>query len=123
MGLECVRLLAHAIGLCGALLCYAAALMMQLGMDGVFVGSGIFKAGDPKKRAHAIVQAVTHYKDAKVLASVSTDIGKAMVGISDIAHDPVNFRDREGGAMKKQKTEHAHGNKGKLQRSRRCLYS
>merc|ERR1711865_776731 len=91
-----------------------AALMMQLGLDGVFIGSGIFKAGDPKKRAHAIVQAVTHYKDAKVLASVSTDIGKAMVGISDIAHDPVNFRDREGGAMKKQKTEHAHGNKDKL---------
>merc|ERR1719231_2105083 len=85
-----------------------AALMMQLGLDGVFVGSGIFKSGDPKKRAHAIVQAVTHYKDPAVLASVSTDIGKAMVGISDIHHDKVNFRDREGGA-KRRKTAHGHG--------------
>ena len=84
-----------------------AALMMQLGMDGVFVGSGIFKSGDPKKRAKAIVQAVTHYNDADTLAEVSTDIGKAMVGISDIKRDPVNFRDREGG-QKRHKTAH-HG--------------
>jgi pyridoxal 5'-phosphate synthase pdxS subunit len=86
-----------------------AALMMQLGMDGVFVGSGIFKSGDPKKRARAIVQAVTHYKDAQKLVEVSTDIGKAMVGISDIKRSHVNFRDREGGAMKKRKVEHQNG--------------
>ncbi|KAF9920208.1 Pyridoxal 5'-phosphate synthase subunit snz1 [Linnemannia zychae] len=59
-----------------------AALMMQLGCDGVFVGSGIFKSGDPEKRARAIVQAVTHYKDPKVLAEVSEDLGEAMVGIN-----------------------------------------
>jgi pyridoxal 5'-phosphate synthase pdxS subunit len=59
-----------------------ASLMMQLGADGVFVGSGIFKAGDPARRAYAIVQAVTHYKDAKILAEVSKDLGEAMVGIS-----------------------------------------
>ena len=59
-----------------------AALMMQLGADGVFVGSGIFKSGDPARRAYAIVQAVTHYKDAKILAEVSKDLGEAMVGIS-----------------------------------------
>ena len=74
-----------------------AALMMQLGMDGVFVGSGIFKSSNPEARARAIVQATTHYKDAKVLMDVSTGLGPAMVGISDIAADPVNFRDREGG--------------------------
>jgi pyridoxal 5'-phosphate synthase pdxS subunit len=59
-----------------------AALMMQLGMDGVFVGSGIFKSGDPEKRAKAIVQAVTHYKDPQVLAKVSENLGDAMVGIN-----------------------------------------
>ncbi|KAF2457172.1 pyridoxine biosynthesis protein [Lineolata rhizophorae] len=59
-----------------------AALMMQLGCDGVFVGSGIFKSGDPAKRARAIVQAVTHYKDPKVLAEVSMGLGEAMVGIN-----------------------------------------
>ncbi|KAL4955152.1 SOR/SNZ family-domain-containing protein [Aspergillus filifer] len=59
-----------------------AALMMQLGCDGVFVGSGIFKSGDAKKRAKAIVQAVTHYKDPKVLAEVSQGLGEAMVGIN-----------------------------------------
>jgi len=59
-----------------------AALMMQLGVDGVFVGSGIFKSGDPAKRASAIVQAVTHYRDARVLADVSTNLGEAMVGIN-----------------------------------------
>lgn len=74
-----------------------AALMMQLGMDGVFVGSGIFKSGNPEQRAKAIVQAVAHFKDPKVLAEVSTGLGVAMVGITDIANDPVNFRDREGG--------------------------
>ncbi|CAG8635915.1 3684_t:CDS:2, partial [Acaulospora colombiana] len=55
-----------------------AALMMQLGCDGVFVGSGIFKSGDPAKRARAIVQAVTHYNDPKILANVSEDIGEPM---------------------------------------------
>jgi pyridoxal 5'-phosphate synthase pdxS subunit len=57
-----------------------AALMMQLGVDGVFVGSGIFKSGDPAKRAVAIVKAVTHYTDAAVLAEVSRNLGEAMVG-------------------------------------------
>ncbi|KAJ1840238.1 Pyridoxal 5'-phosphate synthase subunit snz1 [Coemansia sp. RSA 2703] len=59
-----------------------AAMMMQLGCDGVFVGSGIFKSGDPAKRAKAIVKAVTHYKDAKLLAEVSENLGEAMVGIN-----------------------------------------
>ena len=59
-----------------------AALMMQLGVDGVFVGSGIFKSGDPAKRAKAIVQAVTHYNDPQILAEVSTNLGEAMVGIN-----------------------------------------
>ena len=59
-----------------------AALMMQLGCDGVFVGSGIFKSGDATKRAKAIVQAVTHFNDPKILAEVSTGIGEAMVGIN-----------------------------------------
>ena len=59
-----------------------AALMMQLGADGVFVGSGVFKSGDPAERGYAIVQAVTHYKDPKILAEVSKGLGEAMVGIS-----------------------------------------
>ncbi len=59
-----------------------AALMMQLGAESVFVGSGIFKSGDPAKRAHAIVQATTHFRDPKVLVEVSKDLGEAMVGIS-----------------------------------------
>jgi pyridoxal 5'-phosphate synthase pdxS subunit len=59
-----------------------AALMMQLGADGVFVGSGVFKSGNPARRAYAIVQAVTHYKDAKIIAEVSKNLGEAMVGIS-----------------------------------------
>lgn len=59
-----------------------AALMMQLGCDGVFVGSGIFKSGDAAKRAKAIVQAVTHFRDPKVLVEVSMDLGEAMVGIN-----------------------------------------
>lgn len=75
-----------------------AALMMQLGMDGVFVGSGIFKSENPPARAAAIVRAVTHYNDPKILMEVSTGLGPAMVGISDIKGDPVNFRDREGGS-------------------------
>ena len=60
-----------------------AALMMQLGAEGVFVGSGIFKSGDPKKRAAAIVQAVTNYPDSKLLAELSEDLGEAMVGINE----------------------------------------
>lgn len=60
-----------------------AALMMQLGAEGVFVGSGIFKSGNPKKRAEAIVKAVTNYKDAKLIAELSKDLGEAMVGINE----------------------------------------
>jgi pyridoxal 5'-phosphate synthase pdxS subunit len=55
-----------------------AALMMHLGMDGVFVGSGIFKSSDPEKRARAIVEAVTHYNDPKIIAEVSKNLGEAM---------------------------------------------
>jgi len=58
-----------------------AALMMQLGADGVFVGSGIFKSGDPEKRGRAVVMAVTHYNDPKIIADVSRDLGEPMVGI------------------------------------------
>ena len=60
-----------------------AALMMQLGAEGVFVGSGIFKSGNPEKRANAIVKAVTNYKDAAMLAALSEDLGEAMVGINE----------------------------------------
>ena len=60
-----------------------AALMMQLGAEGVFVGSGIFKSGDPAKRASAIVKAVTNYTDTKLIAELSTDLGEAMVGINE----------------------------------------
>ena len=60
-----------------------AALMMQLGAEGVFVGSGIFKSGDPAKRAKAIVTAVKHYNDPKILAEISEDLGEAMVGINE----------------------------------------
>ena len=60
-----------------------AALMMQLGAEGVFVGSGIFKSGNPRKRAAAIVKAVTNYQDAKLLAELSEDLGEAMVGINE----------------------------------------
>lgn len=60
-----------------------AALMMQLGAEGVFVGSGIFKSGNPAKRAAAIVQAVTNYIDAKLIAELSSDLGEAMVGINE----------------------------------------
>lgn len=62
--------------------------MMQLGMDGVFVGSGIFKSSEPEKRARAIVQAVSHYKDAKVLAEVSTGLGP---GIKDLLYSCVQL--------------------------------
>lgn len=60
-----------------------AALMMQLGAEGVFVGSGIFKSGDPAKRAQAVVKAVTNFNDAKMLAELSEDLGEAMVGINE----------------------------------------
>ena len=60
-----------------------AALMMQLGAEGVFVGSGIFKSGNPQKRAAAIVQAVTNYQDSKLIAALSEDLGEAMVGINE----------------------------------------
>jgi len=75
-----------------------AALCMQMGVDGVFVGSGIFKSDCPEKRARAIVQAVTHYTNPKVLAEVSEDIGEAMTGINmdDLS---VRWADREGGNM------------------------
>ena len=56
--------------------------MMQLGAEGVFVGSGIFKSGDPKKRARASVEAVTHYNDPKIIAELYEDLGEAMVGIN-----------------------------------------
>merc|ERR1719277_1018923 len=75
-----------------------AALCMQLGVDGVFVGSGIFKSTNPKKRAQAIVKAVTHFSNPQVLAEVSEDIGEAMTGINmdDLV---VRFASREGGNM------------------------
>ena len=57
--------------------------MRQLGAEGVFVGSGIFKSGNPEKRARAIVQAVTNYNDAKMIAKLSEDLGEAMVGINE----------------------------------------
>ena len=68
-----------------------AALMMQLGVDGVFVGSGIFKSGDPARRAYAIVQAVTHYNDPQILTEVSRNLGEPMVGI-DISQIPAPER-------------------------------
>lgn len=71
-----------------------AALMMQLGMDGVFVGSGIFKSGDPRARGRAIVEAVAHYKDAKKLAELCTGIGAPMSGDGDIKKSMVAFRER-----------------------------
>jgi pyridoxal 5'-phosphate synthase pdxS subunit len=71
-----------------------AALMMQLGMDGVFVGSGIFHSGDPAKRAKAIVAAVTHYNDPKKIAEVSAGLGEAMSGTGNIKESQVSFRER-----------------------------
>jgi pyridoxal 5'-phosphate synthase pdxS subunit len=93
-----------------------AALAMQLGVDGVFVGSGIFKSTEPEKRARAIVKAVTHFKDCKILAEVSENIGEAMTGINcdDLA---VRWASREGGNMnedhsaKKARTE-SYGSSG-----------
>jgi len=82
-----------------------AALMMQLGMDGVFVGSGIFHSGNPEKRAKAIVQAVANYKDAKVIAAVSAGIGEAMSGTGNIKESQVAFREREGGGMQHKQKE------------------
>jgi len=73
-----------------------AALMMQLGVDGIFVGSGIFKSGDPKARAKAIVLATTHYKDAKLLAEISEDLGQPMSGI-EISTLAVSQRMQERG--------------------------
>ena len=73
-----------------------AALMMHLGCDGVFVGSGIFKSGDPAKRARAIVQAVTNYQDFKLLAEISKNLGEAMVGIN-ISDIPAGERMQERG--------------------------
>ncbi len=73
-----------------------AALCMQLGADGVFVGSGIFKSGDPEKRARAIVEATTHYMDAAVLARVSEGLGEAMVGISTQSLDPKDLLETRG---------------------------
>src|SRR5271169_2032019 len=73
-----------------------AALCMQLGADGVFVGSGIFKSGDPEKRARAIVEATTHYLDADVLARVSAGIGDPMVGISTATLDPKDLLETRG---------------------------
>jgi pyridoxal 5'-phosphate synthase pdxS subunit len=73
-----------------------AALMMQLGCDGVFVGSGIFKSGDPSKRARAIVEATTHFEDADIIARVSRDLGEAMVGIN-ISDIPAAERMQERG--------------------------
>ncbi len=73
-----------------------AALMMQLGCDGVFVGSGIFKSGDPSKRAKAIVEATTHFEDPEIIAKVSRDLGEAMVGIN-ISDIPDSERMQERG--------------------------
>lgn len=73
-----------------------AALMMQLGCDGVFVGSGIFKSGDPSARANAIVEATTHFEDADIIARVSRDLGEAMVGIN-ISDIPAAERMQERG--------------------------
>ncbi len=73
-----------------------AALCMQLGADGVFVGSGIFKSGDPEKRARAIVEATTHFMDAAVLARVSEGLGEAMVGISTATLEPKDLLETRG---------------------------
>src|SRR5438105_5049570 len=73
-----------------------AALCMQLGADGVFVGSGIFKSGDPELRAKAIVEATTHYRDAEILARVSAGLGEPMVGISTATLDPSELLETRG---------------------------
>ena len=73
-----------------------AALCMQLGADGVFVGSGIFKSGDPERRAKAIVEATTHFNDAEILARVSAGLGEPMVGISTATLDPSQLLETRG---------------------------
>jgi pyridoxal 5'-phosphate synthase pdxS subunit len=73
-----------------------AALCMQLGADGVFVGSGIFKSGDPERRAKAIVEATTHFKDPEILARVSAGLGEPMVGISSASLDPSELLETRG---------------------------
>jgi pyridoxal 5'-phosphate synthase pdxS subunit len=73
-----------------------AALCMQLGADGVFVGSGIFKSGDPERRAKAIVEATTHFKDPEILARVSAGLGEPMVGISAASLDPSELLETRG---------------------------
>lgn len=86
-----------------------AAMMMQLGLDGVFVGSGIFKSGDPVKRAKACVEAVAYFNDPKRLLEVSRNLGQAMVGISDLnGGTRVFFRDREGGNPTKRAKTAGH---------------
>src|ERR1700745_4134805 len=74
-----------------------AAMCMQLGADGVFVGSGIFKSGDPERRAKAIVEATTHFRDAEILARVSAGLGEPMVGISTQSLDPSGLLETRGG--------------------------
>jgi pyridoxal 5'-phosphate synthase pdxS subunit len=69
---------------------------MQLGADGVFVGSGIFKSGNPETRAKAIVEATTHFNDPKVLADVSAGLGEPMVGISTASLDPSELLETRG---------------------------
>mmetsp|Transcript_48105 Transcript_48105/g.88640 ORF Transcript_48105/g.88640 Transcript_48105/m.88640 type:complete len:309 (+) Transcript_48105:97-1023(+) len=83
-----------------------AALCMQLGVDGVFVGSGIFKSTNPEKRARAIVKAVTHFNDPKVIAEVSEDIGEPMTGIN-CDNLSVRFAGREGGNMEEPAAKRA----------------
>jgi pyridoxal 5'-phosphate synthase pdxS subunit len=73
-----------------------AALCMQLGADGVFVGSGIFKSGDPERRAKAIVEATTHFRDPEILARVSAGLGEPMVGISTSSLDPSELLETRG---------------------------
>ena len=73
-----------------------AALCMQLGADGVFVGSGIFKSGDPERRARAIVEATTHFNDAHIVARVSAGLGEAMVGISAAELKPEQLLETRG---------------------------
>ena len=73
-----------------------AAVLRRLGADGVFVGSGIFKSGNPSQRARAIVEATTHYMDAAVLARVSEGLGEPMVGISTASLDPSELLETRG---------------------------
>ena len=91
-----------------------AALMMQLGAEGVFVGSGIFKSGNPEKRASAIVQAVTNYKDAKLLAAISEDLGEAMVGINE---NEIAILMAERGQQDGKKTDRRAGGAGRVCRT------